>query len=328
MRRRDFMAGLGGAAMWPFAARAQQQALPVIGAIWPGGPRLTRLGMSAQAAFLQGLTETGYADGRNVTIEHRWFEAQNDRVPAIVSDLVARRAAVIVINGTAAVLTAKAATQAIPIVFRIGGDPVAIGIVPNLGRPGGNITGITTLGTDLAAKRLELLRELLPAGVAVALLVNPTNANAARETEEIQAAARLLGIRLLILGASSPSDIEVAFASMARQDVGGLVTAADPLMFQQHDRIIALVARRALPAIYSDRFFVEDGGLMSYGTALSDAERLAGIYTGRILGGEKPADLPVQRSTKVELVINLKTAKALGISFPLTLLGRADEVIE
>jgi putative ABC transport system substrate-binding protein len=325
MKRREFIAGLGSAAAWPLAARAQQPTLPVIGYIAGG----LGTGQSLAAAFLQGLSETGYAVGRNVTIEYHWTEGHEDRVPAIINDLINRRVAVIAaMASNAAVRTAKTATQTIPIVFRIGGDPVARGYVPSLNRPGGNITGITTLGIQLGAKRLEILRELLPAGAAITLLANPTNPNAARETEEIQAAARILGIRLLTLYASSPDDIEVAFASIARQEVDGIMTTADPLFFLYRDRFIALVARRALPAIYSDRFFVAAGGLMSYGADSSDGVRLAGVYTGRILNGEKPADLPVQLSTKVELAINLKTAKALGLTFPITLLGRADEVIE
>ena len=330
MRRRDFIAGLGSAAAWssgPRAARAQQPAMPVIGFI--AGGLDVGLGQRGVAAFLQGLSETGYAVGRNVTIEYHWTEGHEDRAPAIVNDLINRRVTVIAaVASNAAVRTAKAATQTIPIVFRIGGDPVARGYVPSLNRPGGNITGITTLGIQLGPKRLELLRELLPAGAAIALFANPTNPNAARETEEIQAAARILGVRLLTLHASSPYDIEVAFASIARQEIGSLLTTADPLFFLQRDLVIALVARRALPAVYSDRFFVEGGGLMSYGADASDGVRLAGVYTGRILKGEKPADLPVQQSTKVELIINLKTAKALGLAVPQTLLARANEVIE
>jgi putative ABC transport system substrate-binding protein len=324
MNRRELIGGLGSAAVWPGAAHAQQRAMPLIGWI-AGTPQQRRV----QTAFIQGLRETGYTDGRNVTIEYHWTEGHEDRAPAIVNDLINRGVAIIAAVGSnAAVRTAKTATQTIPIVFRIGGDPVALGYVPSLNRPGGNITGITTLGFELGAKRLEVLRELLPAGAAVTLLANPMNPNTVRATEEIQVAAGKLGVRLLTVYTSSPNDIEAAFANMDRQETGGLLTTADPLFFQQLDRIIALVARRAFPAIYSDRVFVEAGGLMSYGTDTPEGFRQAGIYTGRILKGEKPADLPVQQSTKVELVINLKVAKATGITIPTALLVRADEVIE
>ena len=327
MKRREFIAGLGGAAAWPLVARGQQPVMPVIGFI--GAVNVTEDNRGYYAAFLQGLAEAGYVEGRNVAIEYRWVESHNERLPGIVSDLVSRRVAVMaVVASTAAVLAAKAATQSIPVVFRIGGDPVAAGIVPSLSRPGGNITGITTLASDLAAKRLEILREILPAEAAVALLTNPTNANAARDTAEIQAAARQLGVRLLIFNTTTPDDIEAPFTSFAAQKVGGFTNAADPLFFRYSDRIVALAARHAIPAIYSDGSFVEAGGLMSYGTVLSDGFRLAGVYTGRVLSGEKPADLPVQLSTKVLLSLNLKTAKALGITIPTALLVRADEVIE
>ena len=322
MKRRQFIAVLGGAAAWPLAARAQQPAVPVIGYLG-GNNNPTR-----EVAFRKGLSETGYVEGQNVAIEYRWAEGQNARVPAFVSDFVGRRVGVIAaVASTAAALAAKAATRTIPIVFRIGGDPVADGLVASLNRPGGNVTGVTTLGNDLAQKRLELLRELSPAG-AVILLANPTNANAAIETKAIETAAHLLGVRLLILYATSPSDIEAAFASIARQDIAGLLTTADPFFFLQRGQLVALAARQAVPAIYSDRIFCEAGGVMSYGTDISDGFRQVGVYTGRILKGEKPADLPVQQSTKVELVINFKTAKALGLTIPETLLATADEVIQ
>ena len=308
MRRRDFIVGLGGAAAWPLAARAQQPAIPVIGYI-VGISSPSRLA-DLIAAFHKGLSETGYVEGQNVAFEYRRVGGQNDRLPALAAELVQSRVAVIAApGGTAAALAAKAATRTIPIVFRIGGDPVAIGLVASLNRPGGNVTGVTTLGTELAPKRLELLRELLPAPGMVALLVNPTNANAAVETKAVQAAADSLGVRLVILNASSPNDIETVFASMARQGIGGFLTTAESLFFQQHERLVALVARQSIPAIYSDRVFVEAGGLMSYGTNIFDGHRLAGLYAGRILRGEKPADLPVQQVTKIELIINLKTAK-------------------
>ena len=322
--RRKFISVLGGTAVaWPLVARAQQPSVPVIGYLGNDSKNATY-----PAAFRKGLTETGYVEGQNVSIEYRWVESQNARLPALLSDLVGRPVAVIAATISPSAFAAKAATQTIPIVFRIGSDPVANGLVASLNRPGGNVTGITTLGTELAQKRLALLRELLPAGAAVVLLANPTSPSVAIETKEIQTAAHLLGVRLLIQNASSPSDIESAFASIARQDTSGLLTTADNLFFRQRDQLVALAARQAVPAIYSDRVFSEAGGLMSYGSDIPDGFRWAGVYTGRILRGEKPADLPVQQSTKIELVINLKTAKALGLSIPQTLLATADEVIE
>jgi putative ABC transport system substrate-binding protein len=247
----------------------------------------------------------------------------------LLRDLIERRVAVIAaITNTAAAIAAKAATQTIPIVFRNGSDPVANGLVAALNRPGANVTGITTLGNELGQKRLQMLREFLPAGVAVVLLVNPLNANAAAEMREIQAAANVLDVRLLILNASSPNEIDAAFASIARQDISGLLTTSDPFFFAQRDRIVTHVARRAIPAIYSDRIFYEAGGLMSYGASVADGFRLAGTYVGRILKGEKASEMPVQQSTKIELAFSLKVAKALGITVPLALLTRADEVIE
>jgi putative ABC transport system substrate-binding protein len=324
MRRREFIAGVGSAAAWPLAAGAQQPAIPVIGVLssYPQSPD------PFTAAWRKALGETGYIEGQNVAVEYRWTEGHSERLPAFVSDLVSRRVAVIVSLGDTAAALAIKATQTIPLVFRVGTDPVANGIVSSLNRPGGNITGITTLGQPLGPKRLELLRQLLPPGAAAALLVNPTNAGAAAETQAIQEAAHVLGVRLLILFASSPNDIEAAFASLARQDIGGLLTTADPTFFAERGRVVALAARHAIPAVYSDRIFTETGGLMSYGTDIPDGFRLAGVYTGRILKGEKPADLPVQQSTKVELVINLKTVKALGLTIPETMLATADEVIQ
>jgi putative tryptophan/tyrosine transport system substrate-binding protein len=320
MRRRTFIAG---AAAWPVIVRAQQPATPVIGLL--GG----RPGQPSLAAFRKGLAETGYVEGRNVAIEYRWVLDRNDQLPVLVRELINRGVAVIAATtSTAAALAAKRATQTIPIVFRIGGDPVAAGLVASLNRPGGNITGSTTIGVELGPKRLQILRELVPAGATVALLSNPTNANAATEIREIQAAAHLLGVRLLVLDAVSASDLDAALARLARQDVGGLLTAADPFIIAQRNQFIALAARRAIPAIYSNRLEYDAGGLMFYGTDGNDGHRLAGTYVGRILKGEKPADLPVQQSTKVELAINLKIARILGITIPTALLVRADEVIE
>jgi putative tryptophan/tyrosine transport system substrate-binding protein len=320
MRRRTFIAG---AAAWPVIVRAQQPATPVIGLL--GG----RPGQPSLAAFRKGLAETGYVEGRNVAIEYRWVLDRNDQLPVLVRELINRGVAVIAATtSTAAALAAKRATQTIPIVFRIGGDPVAAGLVASLNRPGGNITGSTTIGVELGPKRLQILRELVPAGATVALLSNPTNANAATEIREIQAAAHLLGVRLLVLDAVSASDLDAALARLARQDVGGLLTAADPFIIAQRNQFIALAARRAIPAIYSNRLEYDAGGLMFYGTDGNDGHRLAGTYVGRILKGEKPADLSVQESTKVELAINLKIARILGITIPTALLVRADEVIE
>jgi putative tryptophan/tyrosine transport system substrate-binding protein len=283
----------------------------------------------ARAAVLKGLADTGFVEGRNVTIEYRWVGGQNDKLPALLRDLIERRVAVLATVGSTAIsLAAKAATQTIPIVFRVGSGPVAVGLVPSLNMPGGNVTGTTTLGIGLGPKRLQLLRELLPTGATVALLTDPRNANAAAEAREIEAAAKALGVRLLVLNASSPSELDAAFEGMAQQDVRGLLNAADPFIISQRDRIVALAARRAIPGVYSAPLFFEAGGLMFYGSSSFEEYRTVGIYVGRILKGEKPADLPVQQSTKVELAINLKVAKAAGITIPAALLVRADEVIE
>ena len=332
MQRRNFLTLLGAsAAAWPLSARAQQTVVPVVGYIGSDGLGAVAAPTSGQnvAAFRKGLAESGYVEGHNVAIEYRWVAGQNDRLPALVRELIDRGVAVLApTTSTAAALATKAATQTIPIVFRIAGDPVGSGLVPRLNRPGGNVTGVTTLGVELGPKRLQMLRELLPPGAAVVLLANPTNANAPVETREIQAAAQLLDVSLLVLNATSPSELDVAFERMAQQDIRGLLTAADPFIISQADRIVALAARRAIPAIFSTRSQHEAGGLMTYGSDSSDGHRLAGTYVGRILKGEKPADLPVQRSTKIELLVNLKVAKALGITIPTALLVRADEVIE
>jgi putative tryptophan/tyrosine transport system substrate-binding protein len=325
VKRRTFIAGLGSAAAWPVMARAQQPAMPVIGYIGNrrDDPR------NLPAAFRKGLGETGHVEGQSVSIDYRWTEGQNTPPPAFLRDFVGRPVDVIVpIANTAAALAAKAATQTIPIVFRIGGDPVASGLVASLNRPGGNVTGITTLGAELEQKRMELLHDLLPPGALVVALVNPTNSSATVVMEELRAAARLLGVRLFIRYASVPSDIEAAFASVGRQDVSGVLMIADNLFFAQRDLLVTLAARTRVPTVYTDDYFAEAGGLMSYGTDIPDGFRLAGVYTGRILKGEKPADLPVQRSSKAELVINMKTAKALGFTIPETLLATADRVIE
>jgi putative tryptophan/tyrosine transport system substrate-binding protein len=325
MRRREFIAGIGGVATWPLVVRAQQPQVPVVGFLNGG----TESGRSPfLGAFRQGLGEQGYIEGRNVGILFRWADYQYDRLPALAADLVGRRVAVIVATtGAAAALAAKAATTTIPIVFEIASDPVALGLVASLNRPGGNITGGTFLAAQLIAKRLEVLHQAVPAAATIAYLINPNTPDDGR-ISDAEAAARVLGVRLLILKATNPGEIETAFANLVQKRIGAVLADSDPLFSGQRDQIAALAARHTVPAISHVREFVEGGGLMSYGANVGDTLRLAGIYTGRILKGEKPGDLPVQQSAKVELIINLKTAKALGITFPLTLLGRADEVIE
>jgi putative tryptophan/tyrosine transport system substrate-binding protein len=328
VRRREFITLLGGAAAaWPLAARAQQPAIPVIGFL-----HLTSLETNREnlAAFRRGLDDTGYIEDKNVAIEYRWAQGGNDRLPTLVAELVRRQVSVIVVlESTNGALAAKAATQTIPIVFMQGADPVRIGLVDRLNRPGGNRTGIGLLAAETAGKCLELLLELVPTASSIAYLRNPTNpVFAETETREVQDAARARGVRLLFVNASRPSEIETAFADLVQQRADALQVSSDGFLLTHPDQIVALAARHAVPAIYAWRQFMAVGGLMSYGTNIRDAWRQAGIYTGRILKGERPADLPVQQVTKIELVINLKTAKALGLTFPLTLLGRADEVIE
>jgi putative ABC transport system substrate-binding protein len=325
MRRREFISLLGGAAAtWPLAARAQQPGMPVIGFL---GSETPGAWASRMQAFRQGLGESGYVEGRNVAIEYRWAEGHVDRLPALVADLVRRQVAVIAVNGPA-VRVAKAATATTPIVFQMGGDPVALGFVASLNRPGGNLTGVTSLGVELGPKKLQLLHELLPAATIVAVLVNPSGPNAGTDVRDFQAAARALGLTLHVLHASTEGDFEPAFASVARLRAGGLVIAADAFLNAYSERLAQLSLRHAVPTIYYFREFAAAGGLMSYGDSQTGRSRVVGVYAGRILKGEKPADLPVQQSAKTEMIINLKTAKALGINVPLTLLGRADEVIE
>jgi putative ABC transport system substrate-binding protein len=326
--RRKFIAALSGSAFtWSLTARAQQPALPVIGFVHITSPETTR---ESLAAFHRGLADTGYIEHKNVAIEYRWAEGQNDRLPTLVAELVHCQVSVIVVlESTNGALAAKAATQTIPIVFLQGADPVQIGLVNSLNRPGGNLTGIDLLLATVVGKRLELLLEVVPAAKSIAYLRNPSNpVFAESETKEVEIAARAHGVRLLIVNASGPSEVEMAFADLVQQRADALLVSSDGFFLNHPDQIVALAARHAVPAIYGWRQAMAAGGLMSYGTSIIDAWRLAGVFTGRILKGERPADLPVQQITKVELVINLKTAKALGIAFPLSLLGRADEVIE
>jgi putative ABC transport system substrate-binding protein len=325
MKRRDFITFLSGAAVaWPLAARAQQPALPVIGLL-TGNLAATFPDMPA---FREGLKEAGYIEGRNVAIEYRWAEGHYDQLPALTIDLVARRVAVIFTPDNTAAQVAKPASTTIPVVFAIGGDPVKLGLVASLNRPGGNITGASFLTTALMAKKLELLHEVAPSTTTIALLVNPANSNAEPNTIEAQEAARALGLQLHVLKARNEREIDIAFATLVQRHAGALVVDGDPLFTGLNSQIVALAARHAVPAIYGNADNVVAGGLMSYGASAADARRLAGVYVGRILKGEKPADLPVQQSTKVELVINLKTAKTLGLTVPNSLLTRADEVIE
>jgi putative tryptophan/tyrosine transport system substrate-binding protein len=324
--RRELLAALGGAVAWPLAARAQQPALPVIGFLNQASPDGYRRMVTA---FRQGLQESGYVEGRNVAIEYRWAGGHNDRLPAMVAELVQRQVTVIAATTTPAALAAKAATTSIPIVFEMGGDPIALGLVASLSRPGGNVTGVTQLNVEVASKRLELLHELLPTAIVTALVVNPTNPAV---TEVVlrasQAAAQRLGLDLHVLNASSESDFDGVFANVIQLRAGGLVIGSDAFFNSRSEQLAALALRHAVPTVFENREFVAAGGLAAYSGDVADAYRLAGVYAARILKGEKPGELPVQQATKIQLVLNLKTAKALGLTVPLPLLGRADEVIE
>jgi putative tryptophan/tyrosine transport system substrate-binding protein len=328
MRRRDFLALVGGAAIGPpLAARAQQPAVPVIGFLGSVSPDQWA---SRLSAFRQGLSETDYIEGRNVAIEYRWAEGHNDRLPELAADLVQRRVNVIAALGsTPAALAAKAATTKIPVIFEIAADPVELGLVASLARPGANVTGVTTLNAEVEPKRLELLHEMAPEARRIALLVNPTNPLVAQSTEKVmQASSDRLRVQLDVLQASTILEFDPVFERIAQLQDGALAISADSLFTSHLRELAGLALGRAVPAGYQFREFAAAGGLFSYGASLTDTFRLAGDYTGRIIKGEKAADLPVQQATKVELVINLKTARALGLAVPLSLLGRADEVIE
>jgi ABC-type uncharacterized transport system substrate-binding protein len=327
MRRREFLGALGSAAAgWPLAARAQQAAMPVIGFLSGQSPEAFARYANA---FRQGLTAVGYVDRQNATIEYRWARGQNDLLPAMARDLVHHRVAVIAATGgVASALAAKSATDTIPTVVTSGDDPIKSGLVSNLNRPGGNLTVVSFFNTETVGKRLAMLRDLVPTASSLAVLVNPSNPESRTQRPDVQAAAATIGRELIILNASTSDEIDAAFSALVKQKVGGLIITADPFFNNRRDQIIALAARHSVPTMYAGRDFVAAGGLIGYGNNLADAYRRVGIYTGRILKGDKPGELPVDRATKFELAINLKAAKALGLEFPLSILISVDEVIE
>ena len=327
MNRRELLTVLGGsAAVWPFAALAQQKAMPVVGFLSVASPEVYAPNVSA---VRRGLAESGYVEGKNVGIEYRWGEGDYERLPALAAELVRRNVDVIIATGgTVSARAAKNATTAIPIIFVSGGDPVAAGLVASLARPGGNVTGVSIITVELMAKRLDLLTELVPQADTIAVLVNPNNPNTERMVRDTQDTARAKGVKVQVVNCGSAADFESAFANVAESRAGALAVAADAFFNTRHREIVALATRHKIPAIYEWREFVDAGGLASYGPNLLAIDRLAGIYAGRILAGVKAADLPVEQPTKFELVINLKTAKTLGLTVPQALLARADEVIE
>jgi putative ABC transport system substrate-binding protein len=326
MRRREFITVLGGVAAWPLAARAQQQPTPVVGFMHPGSPEA----FSTHLGFLrQGLKENGYLEGKNVAIEHRWAEDQSGHLPELAADLVRRKVDVIAaLGGTNSVLAAKAATRTIPIVFMTGGDPVKLRVVNSLNRPEANVTGITNIFEDLGAKDIGLLHELIPGAKSVGFLINADNPNASQQTKDLQEAARLLRLELQPFRAKNERELQEAFDTVAERALGAMLVGADPYFGGNVNQIVRLAADHRIPTVYYRREFADAGGLMSYGSSTSEAWRQVGVYIARILKGAKPGDLPVMQSTKFELVINLKTAKALGLEIPPQLLARADEVIE
>jgi ABC-type uncharacterized transport system substrate-binding protein len=325
MRRREFVAVLGGAAVWPVAVLAQQSAIPVIGFLHSASPGPD---VPFVAGFRQGLIESGYSEGQNVVIEYRWAGEHYDRLPALAADLVRRQVAVIATGGTPSTVAAKAATSTIPIVFNVGVDPVRAGLVTSLNRPGGNMTGVVILAAQLSPKQLELAHELVPSAAIIAVLLNPTNPIVEQEMRALQEGARSLGLQLHILNVSEESEIDAAFTTLIEHRAGALVVSSDPFLNTLGDQTMALAARHKMPAIFAFSEVASSGGLMSYGINLADTYRQSGTYAGKVLKGNQPADLPVQQVTKLELVINLKTAKTLGIELPGSLLVRADEVIE
>jgi putative ABC transport system substrate-binding protein len=326
MRRRALLASLAASALSHGTAQAQQKAMPVIGVLSAGPPDTFK---PLMAAFRQGLSEAGYVEGQNLAIEYRFAEGHYDRLPVLAADLVSRKVDLIMAGNPPAALAAKSATSTIPIVFRHGGDPVVDGLVASLARPGGNLTGVSQLGDEgMTAKRLQLLSELVPQARVIALLVNPKNSTAERVIQEVQEAARTKGLQLHVLKAGSESEIDADFASLVQLHTDALIVAADPFLSSRREQFVALASRHAVPSIYAWREFAAAGGLISYGASLASALRLVGAYAGKILKGAKPAEMPVQQATTFELVINLKTAKALGLTVPPSLLARADEVIE
>ena len=326
MRRREFIAVIGTATAWPFVARAQQPNIPLVGFLNVGSSDGYR---PMAAAFRQGLQETGYVEGQNVAIEYRWGEGQSDRLPAMLADFIHRQVAVIAATSTPAALAAKSATKTVPIVFETGGDPIQLGLVTSLSRPSGYVTGVTQLNGQVVPKALEVLHELLPTAKIVALLVNPADpAVAEDQTREAMSAARMLALELHVLKASTEAQLEAVFANLSQSQISGLVIGPEAFFTSHTGQLVALAVRHKVPTVYRGREFAAAGGLVSYGTNPENSYHLAGVYTGRVLKGEKPADLPVQQASKFELYINLKTAKALGITVPLPLSGRADEMIE